>query len=378
MTTSRPRIGLPRVVAVIAALAMVLASFVGVRAAQADVLEDAVTSVQIREESADRYAMVHVDIEWTVPNGTQEGDTFTVELPPILEIAAGLTAELKVPGTDIVVANAAVVDGQLVVTMTSFAEEHENVRGSVWVEARFSSEAVVGETNDVEFVIGTDTFQDAVEVTTTGTGDTGAVYKWGSLQYDSGDRVMFGIHAGRPEGSNYDITITDNGAAGLAIDCTSIEFWGLDYDENGDFEANWLADDERQMNNWVLNSCDENGFTATYTVASWHSTNGVNWVPRVTYFADVIDDTVASWKNSGIVGYPGDVEIPFSVDLQNPAIGGEGDGDNPPTPTPSPTPSESPSPSPTPEPPTTPGPTNPTPTPRPTTPLRPGPPSTGN
>ncbi|MDN5804152.1 MAG: hypothetical protein L0H26_06135, partial [Microlunatus sp.] len=68
--------------ATIAALTAGLA-LTGAPPAQAATVTDAVSNVQIVETTVARYAKTTVRFDWAVPDGTQPGDTFTIELPTI-------------------------------------------------------------------------------------------------------------------------------------------------------------------------------------------------------------------------------------------------------------------------------------------------------
>lgn len=102
-------------------------------------------------------------MNWVVPNGTQAGDTFQVVLPA--DPFSGITSpNFTLTDTDgSVVANAVVVGRTVTFTMTAYAANHVNVRGTAEFMAKVANNATIGAQTPVIQTTGK-TFTDNVTV----------------------------------------------------------------------------------------------------------------------------------------------------------------------------------------------------------------------
>ena len=117
----------------VTALLVILGPALGMLRALATEIPDAVTNVQIVESGSTLYGSMHLSLDWTVPDGTKAGDTFTIGLPPQIEAPDGFRFPIK-DAAGKVVAWGEVQGGKVVFTMTKFAETHDGVSGTAWLE----------------------------------------------------------------------------------------------------------------------------------------------------------------------------------------------------------------------------------------------------
>ncbi|KQS22880.1 Ig-like domain-containing protein [Frigoribacterium sp. Leaf186] len=109
--------------------------------AQAKEVSGAITDVTVSPTNPRQGQQLTTEIAWQVPNGTLEGDTFTLTLSDHLKnLPTGFA--LRDPATDQVVAEATVQRTEPFVvtfTMTAYAEDHLNTKGSAFVRSDFES-----------------------------------------------------------------------------------------------------------------------------------------------------------------------------------------------------------------------------------------------
>ena len=88
--------------------------------ASAATIDNAITSVNIKQASAGPNTPMELDMTWAVPDSANSGDTFTLDLPG--ELKANTTSfVLKAPDGSIV-ANAVVVNGVVTFTLTDYVD----------------------------------------------------------------------------------------------------------------------------------------------------------------------------------------------------------------------------------------------------------------
>lgn len=112
--------------------------------ASAEEIDGAITGVTTSESTTVGDVFI-LDALWKVPDGSQEGDTFTLQLP---ERIRALSSDFEVvdPETNDVVGKASAHDGVVVVTLTDYVTENPlNLTGSLHFYARVSSDATPGE-----------------------------------------------------------------------------------------------------------------------------------------------------------------------------------------------------------------------------------------
>lgn len=122
-------------------LAGVLVGGAGVSAAT---VPSAITAVHVDTSTASSGERIQVDVEWAVPDRSQQGDTFTLQLPPEM---SPISTSFTLADTDgRVVATAHVsADGLATFTLTDFVTDHPfDVHGSAYFWSEFHSAAPEG------------------------------------------------------------------------------------------------------------------------------------------------------------------------------------------------------------------------------------------
>lgn len=200
----------------------------GIQQAFAAELSGVITSVSVREGTVGVWDTMHVDIAYAIPEGSHAGDFFTLTLDPAMEIDPTLTFTIydsESPPNP--VATAAVVDGKLVFTLTSFVENHARVTGTAFVESAWTRGQVTpGSTKTVTFTSGSIIFNDTVEIPVVDT-DAGAGkwVKWVPHPTDLGlpdrDQLVWGIFSGTltVDMVGATVTIVDTPGPGSAVEC---------------------------------------------------------------------------------------------------------------------------------------------------------------
>ncbi|MCI1263191.1 MAG: Ig-like domain-containing protein [Tetrasphaera jenkinsii] len=188
---------------------------------QAAEINGAVTGVNIVATTIKTNTQTKVTMNWVVPNGTQAGDTFQVVLPA--DPFSGITSpNFTLTDTDgSVVANAVVVGRTVTFTMTAYAANHINVRGTAEFMAKVANNATLGAQTPVIQTTGK-TFTDNVTVVAgAGQGDNTKV---GSVEKDATTGLPFfawKIKTGEVT-SAQTVTVTDTPVAPLTLDCATI------------------------------------------------------------------------------------------------------------------------------------------------------------
>lgn len=321
--------------------------------ADAAVIPSAVTGVSIVETKADTWSQIKVHVDWTAPDGTKAGDTFTLQLPPELEATSGMRFTLKDEGGQ-VVANAVVGGDTVTFTMTDYAQSHLGVHGSAWFWTEFSDIVKPGDDLDLVFTVGSSTFTDEIAVGDPGPVNPNYPSKWQAWQKTTEGTpgsLMWGITgpvvAENMVGATYQIV--DTPEEGQSIDCSKVSVWSGVVTTGADFNnATWVAKDR-----WNL-TCSPTQASVTVKPTA----NEIGRSFRLLGQSEVTDDTLTEYRNSGFVRLWGTADLPVSSVIRA-GGGGEGTGVIP---------------SPTTTAPGTPNPTTPVPTDNPTT-TRPGSPA---
>ncbi|MDT0190225.1 Ig-like domain-containing protein [Rothia terrae] len=118
-------------------------AFVGMPAG-AEEITNAVLNVNVQGQNIKVGDVLTLDATWHVPDNSQPGDTFTLDLPAEL-IPMATTFNLYNETGD-VVAVANVANGQIVVTLSDFVATHPvNIHGTLTLQARVSQAATPGQ-----------------------------------------------------------------------------------------------------------------------------------------------------------------------------------------------------------------------------------------
>lgn len=152
------------------------------QAVHAAVIEGAVTEITVTPTNPRPSAPIRTTIDWCVPDGTQQGDTFTILLPeqlggfppsfPLRDPAGQLVATATIGGNPVTAT----------FTMTDYAETHIGVCGDAFFESRFTGDDVANTTQTLVYVVnGNTTFERVVQVSGTSVAGRGEGTKRGSF-----------------------------------------------------------------------------------------------------------------------------------------------------------------------------------------------------
>lgn len=127
--------------ALLVLMGMVLAMFSGVLAAQPANAAEVGGATIVDLVNAPPYVkdtQYRFDATWSVPDSAQPGDTFTLNFPDAL---MGVNQTIELPDADgNIVGTCQVSANQFVCTLSDFVADHNNVRGTLNFNARFTEE----------------------------------------------------------------------------------------------------------------------------------------------------------------------------------------------------------------------------------------------
>ncbi|MET4618776.1 hypothetical protein ABIE18_000199 [Arthrobacter sp. 2762] len=338
--------------------------------ANAAVIPGAAVTISTDSVVTNQWDQVDLTCQWSVPDNSQPGDTFNLQLPPELRWFGAASFDLD-NADGVTVAKAVANDaGQVVFTLTDFVADHpNNVGGTCNFSTQYAVEPGTGETTELNFTVGSTVVRVPVDVDGPCTKDcepapptsAGKSMWWADAPQTELESIFY--MPPMPSESN-DVVVTDTPAAGMEIDCDHITpRVGRVVSSSGN----------------ITDPMDNEQYPATVECTPQEAT--VRWTglprgERVELFVvtKVTDRKLDVYTNSGTVTIAGE-ETPVGAETRRTRAEGTGDGTASPTPTPTPTPSPStatptptPSPShatPTPTPTPTPSPSTATPTPTP-------------
>ncbi|UJP09402.1 Ig-like domain-containing protein [Microbacterium sp. KUDC0406] len=119
---------------------------------------DAISNLAIEKTNGSgpvaQWEKVRITGDWSVPTGSQAGDTFGMTLPDEFSRSGGGSFDIADPDSGVVLAQCQIAGGngpELVCTLTAAVEDMENPGGSFWVEVTASQSNTSG---TVEFDLG--------------------------------------------------------------------------------------------------------------------------------------------------------------------------------------------------------------------------------
>ncbi len=171
----RRRFGIGLIVAALIGAALTILS----GPASAKVITGAITGVTVTPTNPVKSQALTITTAWCVPDGSQTGDTFTLQLPSqLIPYTSGFP--LKDAAGDIV-ANAVVSNGVVTFTLTAFVQSHTNVCGSAYFSMGMRQSAItVDQPNEFDFTAGSTVFKTIVTPTAGGSKVRSTPWKWGA------------------------------------------------------------------------------------------------------------------------------------------------------------------------------------------------------
>lgn len=195
----------------------------GAAPAQAAEIQDAIKSVTVTGQATAPGDVLTVEASWSVPDGSQPGDTFTLPLPAALQ--AMQTAFPLAASDGTVIANASVVDGLVVVTLSdAVADRPLNISGGMRFNAVVSESATPGEQIVLEWGGAVSQPLTVTEKAGPGPEDNERTQKWGRTTADGGNGWGVKI-TGEKSGVVFTDTPQDH-----KIQCDSVKVTLADFD----------------------------------------------------------------------------------------------------------------------------------------------------
>lgn len=285
--------------ALVTGLIVILGPALGMVRAVAVEVPEAVRSVQIVETGTTVYGSMRLSLGWRVPDGSQAGDTFTVGLPTKVKAPDGFRFPIKDAAGE-VVAWGQVHGSAVVFTLTPYAESHDGVSGTAWLELRWNQKLVSpGSTEEVVFTVGDKTYRDEVVIAPrTGHRAAGKYMTWVAkppAPRDADDHLQWGIQSMvfSPAMVGSTVVLRDIAGPGQAIVCDTLRTSVHTVDAtNGSVYERPLP---RGL--WTGSSCTPTDAKASFVVTA----DLVDRRVVLVGWSTVTDYTLAVYTNSGAV-----------------------------------------------------------------------------
>ncbi|WP_197412858.1 Ig-like domain-containing protein [Arthrobacter sp. EpRS71] len=338
----RPRT-LSLAAALLAAVMAVLGLGLSALPASAEEIPDAEITLSTSSIVTGQWDQVDLTCEWSVPDNSQPGDTFTLQLPPELRWFGAATFDLDTPDGQTVATATANGAGLVVFTLTDFVALHPlDVGGTCAFVTQYSVDPATGGKEELSFVFGDSVIRVPVNIepcTEDCLPDVPATAGKSMWWADPAQTEFQSILYMPPMASaNNDVVVTDVPAAGMVIDCSQVTpRVGKVRGEAGNIVEPY--DDEQYP---ATIDCTPQSLTVSWT--------GLPKGEHVEVFVTtkVSDPSLDVYENNGTVTISGE-ENPVEAQTRRSNASGTGQGTAAATPTPSPsTTTATPTPTPTP------------------------------
>ncbi|WP_284979131.1 Ig-like domain-containing protein [Arthrobacter sp. fls2-241-R2A-200] len=352
------------VVAALLAAAMTVLG-IGLLATPANAADIPGARISISTTSAvtQQWDQVDLTCEWSVPDNSKPGDTFSLQLPAELRWFGSSTFDLNNKTGQTVATAVANPQGLVVFTLTDFVATHPlNVGGACNFTTQYAVQPGAGGSTQLNFSVGSTVVRVPVAVNgpctvncdPAGPTSVGKAMWWSDPAQTELESIFY---MPAMTSRTNDVVITDTPAAGMAIDCSRV---------TPRVGKNLNADGK------VSEPYDDAQYPATVDCSPQKVTVSWKGLPKgehVELFVvtPVTDASLDVYQNNGTVSIQGRESI-VGAQTRRTNAGGSGDGTAAPTPTPTPstaTPTPAPS---TATPTSTPSTSTPTPTPSTATP----------
>ncbi|WP_458107487.1 Ig-like domain-containing protein [Arthrobacter sp. R3-55] len=335
-----------------ALLAVVMAILgLGMSALPANAAELADAEITLRTESvvSNQWDQVDLTCEWSVPDNSRPGDTFSIQLPPELRWFGATSFDLQNPEGETVAVATANDSGLVVFTLTDFvAEQPLNVGGTCSFSTQYSVDPGDNDVEELSFTVGSSVVRVpvAVQPCTSECGPTVPTEAGKAMWWtDPAQTVLESVFYMPPmPARTNDVVVTDTPSAGMEIDCSRITpRVGFVLNADGNITEPYANEQHP-----ATLDCTPEKLTASWT----RLPEGLH--VELYVVTQVTEPIMDVYENSGTVTISGR-ETPVTAQTRRSSGSGTGNGTPTPTPTPTSTPTAtvSPSPSPSPSPSTT-------------------------
>jgi hypothetical protein len=217
-------------VATVGMIAMTLGIVAFSPAASAKVVAGAISDVRVTPVNLPFGGTIRTEVDWCVPDGTVEGDTFSLilakqigDIPP--------SFQLKDPANGAVVANATVTGSApatATFTLTNYAQTHQDVCGTAFFTGLLNSDSHAGTTQDFTYTSNDgNQFITPVTIGPKPTIDRNHARKTGRFTRSDQCREVAASCISwvveTPVGPSASGTITDSVHDGQTLECSSVE-----------------------------------------------------------------------------------------------------------------------------------------------------------
>jgi LPXTG-motif cell wall-anchored protein len=227
LSHSRPR-RLASLMLLVLGLPLLFAGILtGAGTATAAVIPSAITSISTTTTTVGQGDKVDFTCEWAVPDNSQAGDTFNMQLPAQLQWWGSANFDLTNPNGDVVATAVADATGLVTFTLTDFVSTHPlNVNGNCAFTTKYVAAQTAPGQETLTFPVGATVI--SVPITDNGPCVTNctvappteaAKYMWWTDATQS--QLQSQIIAPITTGEINSVTITDDPEAGLALDCST-------------------------------------------------------------------------------------------------------------------------------------------------------------
>lgn len=312
-----------------------------VQAAQAAVVPNAITSISTTSTVGSQWSQVDFTCQWAVPDGSQPGDTFTLQLPPQLRWFGQADFALKDPAGQAVATAHASDSGLVVFTLSDFVATHpKSIGGTCNFSTLYTQNPTSGGTTQLDFQVGSTVIRVPVTIDQPCQQDCApkppTSPEKGMWWLDTAQTELKSVfHLPATTLASSDVTITDTPGPGTQIDCSRIvPRVGTSLDQDGN-----IATPSDEATYPAVITCTPSLLTATWTALPKGELVQLIVVTKVT------DATLDSYTNSGHVTIAGK-DTPVTVEVRRSSASGTANGSALPSPTPTPTSTASPTPNP--------------------------------
>ncbi|WP_159704877.1 Ig-like domain-containing protein [Arthrobacter sp. 18067] len=318
------------VAALLAAVMAVLGLGMSALPANAAELADAEITLSTESVVSSQWDQVDLTCAWSVPDNSQPGDTFSIQLPSELRWFGAASFDLDNSAGDTVATAVANDTGLVVFTLTDFVGTHPlDVGGTCSFTTQYSVKPANGETQELTFTVGSSVVRVPVVIEPCRSDcDPGVPTSVGKSMWwsDAGQTELESVFYMPPMVSETnDVVVTDTPAPGMEIDCSRVTPRVGQRVGNAGNIVTPYDDDEYPASI----ECSPQELTVTWT--------GLPEGEHVELFVvtEVTDASLASYENNGTVTISGQ-ETPVGAQTRRSSGSGTGEGTATPTPTPTP------------------------------------------
>ncbi|MGA8790281.1 MAG: Ig-like domain-containing protein [Paenarthrobacter sp.] len=327
--------------ALLAVVMAVLGLGMSAMPASAAELKDAEITLKTESVVSSQWDQVDLTCEWSVPDNSRPGDTFSIQLPPELRWFGATSFDLQNPDGETVATAMANDSGLVVFTLTDFvAEQPLNVGGTCSFSTQYSVDPGDSEIEELSFNVGSTVLRVpvAVQPCTSECGPTLPTEAGKAMWWtDPAQTVLESVFYMPPmPARTNDVVVTDTPSTGMEIDCSRITpRVGFVLNADGNITEPYANEQHP-----ATLDCTPEKLTASWS----RLPEGLH--VELYVVTQVTEPAMDVYENSGTVTISGR-ETPVTAQTRRSSGSGTGNGTPTPTPTVTTTPTATPTPTPT-------------------------------